>query len=101
LRGTNPFSTASIDDRLQLSAWSGYAVIDREVFAFNEAALDAALRQPRKEGLEVRDENVAHHYPLGYEHINMLGRYAFSLPDRIARGKLRPLRNPSQLDEAA
>jgi hypothetical protein len=39
--------------------------------------------------------------PFGYEHINMLGRYAFSLPDRIARGELRPLRIPSQLDEAA
>jgi hypothetical protein len=29
----------------------------------------------------------------------MLGRYAFSLPDRI--GELRPLGNTSQLDEAA
>jgi hypothetical protein len=49
----------------------------------------------------VREEDVARLSPLGYEHINMLGRYAFSLPDRIARGELRPLRNPSQLDEAA
>jgi hypothetical protein len=40
-------------------------------------------------------EDVARLSPLGHEHINMLGRYAFSLPDRIARGGLRPLRNPA------
>jgi hypothetical protein len=49
----------------------------------------------------VRDEDVARLSPLGYDHINMLSRYAFSLPDRIARGDLRPLRNPTQLDAAA
>ena len=39
---------------------------------------------------------------LGCEHINMLGRYAFSLPAKIARRELRPLRNPAQVDlEAA
>jgi hypothetical protein len=32
----------------------------------------------------------------------MLGRYAFSLPDIVARGELRPLREPliAILDEA-
>jgi hypothetical protein len=40
--------------------------------------------------------------PLGHDHINMLGRYAFTLPARVARGELRPLRDPNQLvDEAA
>jgi hypothetical protein len=53
----------------------------------------AALRQLRKEGFEVRDEDVARLSPLGHEHINLLGRYAFSLPEKIARGELRPLRN--------
>jgi len=61
----------------------------------------AALRQLPKEGLEVCEEDVGRLSPLGHEHINMLGRYAFSLPDQIARGELRPLRNPRQLDEAA
>jgi hypothetical protein len=46
---------------------------------------DAALRQLRKEGFEVREEDVARLSPLGHEHINMLGRYAFSLPEKIAR----------------
>jgi hypothetical protein len=63
--------------------------------------MDAALRQLPKEGLEVREKDVARLSPLGHEHIKVLGRYAFSLRDRIARGELRPLRNPRQLDEAA
>jgi hypothetical protein len=33
--------------------------------------------------------------------INMRGRYAFTLPDRIARGELRPLRDPNQLADEA
>ncbi|EPM99518.1 Tn5045 transposase [Pseudomonas syringae pv. actinidiae ICMP 19104] len=29
--------------------------------------------------------------PFGHEHINMLGRYSFSVPEDVARGELRPL----------
>jgi hypothetical protein len=28
------------------------------------------------------------------EHINMLGRYSFSIQDAVANGELLPLRNP-------
>ena len=31
---------------------------------------------------------------LGHNHVNMLGRYTFTLPDTVARGELRPLRDP-------
>jgi hypothetical protein len=71
------------------------------IVLWNTIYMDAALRQLPKEGIEVREEDVARLSPLGHEHINMLGCYAFSLPDRIARGELRPLRNPRQHDEAA
>jgi hypothetical protein len=37
--------------------------------------------------------------PLGFDHINMLGRYAVILPDLVARGELRPLRNPAIMDD--
>jgi hypothetical protein len=30
-----------------------------------------------------------------FEHINLLGRYAFSAPETVQRGELRPLRSPS------
>ncbi len=31
--------------------------------------------------------------PLLHEHVNMLGRYDFTLPQRVAAGELRPLRD--------
>jgi hypothetical protein len=31
---------------------------------------------------------------LGFSHVNMLDRYAFTLPEFVARGELRPLRDP-------
>jgi hypothetical protein len=47
------------------------------------------------------DEDPARLSPLGCEHINMLGRYAFTLPDAVARGELRPLRDPALADDVA
>jgi hypothetical protein len=49
----------------------------------------------------VRNEDVARLSPLGHEHINMLGRYAFTLPEPVARGELRPLRSPATLSDDA
>jgi hypothetical protein len=71
------------------------------IVLWNTIYMDAALRQLRKEGFELREEDVARLSPLGHEHISMLGRYAFSLPDRIARGGLRPLTNPARALEDA
>ena len=47
-----------------------------------------------KKGFPMRDEDVAGLSPLLHEHINMLGRYSFAMPDIVARGGLRPLRQP-------
>jgi hypothetical protein len=33
-------------------------------------------------------------------HINMLGRYAFTLSEPVARGELRPLRDPSTASDS-
>jgi TnpA family transposase len=69
---------------------------------WNTLYTDAALNRLRAEGQAVRDEDVARLSPLGSEHINMLGRYAFTLPEPVARGELRPLRSPAALvDEDA
>ncbi len=52
------------------------------------------LDQLRADGYTVKDEDVARLSPLLHEHINMLGRYSFSVPDAVAKGELRPLRDP-------
>ena len=62
---------------------------------WNTIYIDAALNQLRTEGHVILDEDVARLSPLGSQHINMLGRYAFTIPDMVARGELRPLRDPS------
>ncbi len=65
----------------------------------NNICMDAALKQLKAEGYPVRSEDVARLHPLRWGHINMLGRYAFSLPDAVVRGELRPLRNPTDTAE--
>jgi hypothetical protein len=69
------------------------------IILWNTIYMDAALDQLRGEGFDVRDEDVARLSPLTHEHINMLGRYAFTLPEPVARGELRPLRSPAVLSD--
>ena len=64
------------------------------VVLWNTIYIDAAVSQLRAEGHVILDEDVARLSPLGSRHINMLGRYAFTSPDIVARGELRPLRDP-------
>jgi hypothetical protein len=44
-------------------------------------------------------EDVARLSPLVFDHINLRGRYAFSVPEAVTRGELRPLRNPAEVLE--
>ena len=53
--------------------------------------MDAVLAQLRSEGYPVRSEDEARLSPFGHKHINMLGRYSFSVPEAVARGELRAL----------
>jgi TnpA family transposase len=65
------------------------------IVLWNTIYLEAALNQLRAEGYPVKDEDVARLSPLLHEHINMLGRYSFSVPEAVTKGELRPLRNPA------
>ena len=69
------------------------------VVLWNTIYMDAVLNQLRTEGFDARDEDVARLSPLGFDHINMLGRYAFILPEQVARGELRPLRDPRNTED--
>ena len=69
------------------------------IVLWNTIYMDAALNQLRAEGYDVRNEDVARLSPLGFDHVNMLGRYAFILPDAVAKGHLRPLRDPRIPDD--
>jgi TnpA family transposase len=66
------------------------------IVLWNTIYIDAALEQLRREGYPIKDEDVARLSPLVFEHINLLGRYAFSVPESVQRGELRPLRTPDK-----
>jgi len=61
--------------------------------------MDRALAQLRAQGAPIDEDDVARLSPLGTHHINVLGRYHFALPEAIARGEFRPLRDPAERDE--
>jgi len=64
------------------------------VVLWNTRYLQAALAQEQPVGPASLPEEAARLSPLLHEHINMLGRYEFSLPAAVAAGELRPLRGP-------
>jgi Tn3 transposase DDE domain len=60
---------------------------------WNTFYMNAALNSLQERGLELNTDDMARLSPLGYAHINMLGRYQFSLSEAIQQGEMRPLRN--------
>jgi len=68
------------------------------IVLWNTICIQAALDQLRAEGFPVSNEDIPHLNPHVHEHINMLGRYSFAVPESVSRGELRPLRNPTNDD---
>jgi len=72
------------------------------IVLWNTLYIDAAVQQLMREGFPVSPEDIARLSPLIFDHINLLGRYAFLVPEAVQRGELRPLRIPSDsLDDVA
>lgn len=70
------------------------------IILWNTIYMDAAIAELENDGHVIDPADKARLSPLGSEHINMLGRYSFAIPESVARGELRPLRDPSaSLDE--
>jgi hypothetical protein len=64
------------------------------IVLWNTIYIEVALNKLRTEGCPVKDEDAYCLSPLQHENINMLGRYSFSMPDAVAKGELRPPRDP-------
>ncbi len=77
---------------------SALGLVLNMVVLWNTIYMQAVIDQLRAEGREVSDADVARLSPLIHEHINMLGRYSFDVPDAVARGELRELRRPTEED---
>jgi TnpA family transposase len=68
------------------------------IILWNTRYIDTAIRHLRETSADPSPEDVARLSPLGYDHINLIGRYHFGLPEAVRRGALRPLRDPKDLD---
>ena len=49
--------------------------------------------------MKILPEDVKRLSPLGYDHINLLGRYTFSLAEEIRQGAFHPLRELEETDQ--
>ena len=78
---------------------SALGLVVNALVLWNTVYMEAALNQLREEGFTVKSEDVARLSPLGYGHFNFLGRYAFILAEMVAKGELRPLRDPNDLTQ--
>lgn len=74
------------------------------VVLWNTRCLQQALQEHQATEGAPEPADIARLSPLLHEHVNMLGRYDFTLPERMAAGELRPLRDlanwPEQLVES-
>lgn len=66
---------------------------------WNTRYTNLALDSLRAEGFKIAEENVERLSPLRHEHINLLGRYHFTLTESVQRGEMRPLRDPRNLED--
>jgi Tn3 transposase DDE domain len=58
---------------------------------FNTRYADRALTHLQRSGHPLDDTDVEHLSPLAHDHVNLHGRYSFSVPDIVREGELRPL----------
>jgi TnpA family transposase len=75
---------------------SALGLVLNAVVLWNTRYMDLALALLRSRGIEVHEADVARLSPLGFRHVNFLGRYAFTLPEP---GRLRPLRDPQAAED--
>ena len=58
--------------------------------------MDRALADIRQRGMTVLPEDVARLSPIGHEHVNVYGKYSFTLAELIQQGDFHSLR---EIDE--
>ncbi|MEE4377645.1 MAG: Tn3 family transposase [Candidatus Competibacteraceae bacterium] len=74
-------------------------LVTNALVLWNTLYMQAALDHLRQQGKEVKAEDAARLSPLSHKHVNMLGHYSFTLAEQVLNGQLRPLKQPSELDE--
>jgi hypothetical protein len=69
------------------------------IVVWNTRYMGLALDDLRNAGMAINPEDVERLSPLLHHHIHLDGHYTFALPEAVAHGELRPLRNPNDPTE--
>lgn len=69
------------------------SLVVNAVVLWNTRYLQQALQEHLATERAPEPTDIARLSPLLHEHVNMFGRYDFTLPERVAAGELRPLRD--------
>ena len=65
------------------------------IIHWNAIYMQEVLRQLGDAGMATHAADITRLSPVSWRHINFLGRYEFLLPENVANGALRPLREPN------
>ena len=74
-------------------------MVTNALVLWNTIYMQASLDHLREQGEDVKEEDKVRLSPLSHKHVNMLGHYSFTLAEQVLNGQLRPLKQPSELDE--
>jgi len=77
---------------------SALGLVVNAIVLWNTRYMQAILDWLEGIGEEFDDADLARLSPLKYAHINMIGRYHFTLPEDVRLGAMRPLRDPDTLE---
>jgi TnpA family transposase len=71
---------------------SALGFVVNAIILWNTLYMDRAVEDMRQRGMTVLPEDLARLSPIGYEHINVYGKYSFTLAESIQAGAFHPLR---------
>ena len=77
---------------------SALGLVVNAIVLWNARYMQAILDWLEGIGEDFEEGDLARLSPLKYAHINMIGRYHFTLPDDVRLGAMRPLRDPDTLE---
>ncbi|EHV2922799.1 Tn3 family transposase [Enterococcus faecalis] len=61
------------------------------IIYWNTLYIQEGIKQLKKEGMIITDEDIQRLSPLLTEHINFMGKYTFQHNEAVKNGELRPL----------
>jgi Tn3 transposase DDE domain len=79
-------------DEAQVNQVGCLNFVTNAVVLWTTVYLQAIIKQLKKEGYPIHDDDLRHLSPARYEHINPYGNYEFNVGVQFSREKLRPLR---------